>query len=376
MNCEGKNRLRWFRYAAEDAKAAQAELDELADQGWELAELGIFTATFRPAEQPRRCWVEPARWTSIRRKDEQARADYLALCGEAGWDLLDEAGGLFYFQAQPGASPAPIQTDSSMEWEEVLKKSLWDQAYTFFYLVVFWTVWSIGQFFRDSPRLWEIFFSNGAMLAQLLLLVWVGLELFLGLRVVRYRKKCRSAVERGTPIPVPGRKSARFRGAAPLCYVVLALGMGLSLLMSFSDSQTSLEGSGRLSAGGSVLGQTAEYRRFSQEEGDLWVESYDCRTGWLAGLICDDLRAIEGAPDRLERYFHLHGPAELTQAELGYDQAWTYRWADGSGLIFRQGDQVVHIESAVLDLTDRSTVSAMLTDLDGAACTLRGSVIA
>ena len=100
--------IRWFRYTAEDVKAAQAELDE-------LAELGIFTASFRHAEQPRRCWVEPARWTSIRRKDEQARTDYLALREEAGWNLLDEAGGLFYFQAQPDTDPAPIQTDGSLE---------------------------------------------------------------------------------------------------------------------------------------------------------------------------------------------------------------------------------------------------------------------
>ena len=43
---------RWFRYTVEDAKAAQAELDQLADNGWEL---GIFTAAFHHAEQPRRC---------------------------------------------------------------------------------------------------------------------------------------------------------------------------------------------------------------------------------------------------------------------------------------------------------------------------------
>ncbi len=369
-------RLRWFRYTAEDAKAAQAELDELADQGWELAELGIFTATFRRSEQPRRCWVEPARWKSIRRKDEQARTDYLELCSDAGWDLLDEEAGLFYFQAQPGTQPVPIQTDGSMEWEEILKKSLWNQAYTFFYLVIYWVAWTAGRYFWDQPRIWELFFSNGAMTAQLLLLIWVVLELFLGLRVVRYRRKCRKAAESGAPIPVPSRRSARFRGAAPLCYVVLALGVGLSLLMSFSDSHTSVEGTVRVTAGCSVLGQTAEYRRFSQEEGDLCIESYDCNTGWLADIVCHDLRATEGDAGRLERYLHRHNPVELTQAELDYDQAWAYRWNDGSGLIFRQGNRVVHIESEVLDLTDRNTVSALLTDLDGAACTLLESVIA
>ena len=70
----------------------QAELDEQAERGWELEEVGLFTATFRRAERPRRCWVEPARWKSERKKDWDARSDYLTLCGEAGWELLEEDG--------------------------------------------------------------------------------------------------------------------------------------------------------------------------------------------------------------------------------------------------------------------------------------------
>ena len=376
MKQEKQTCIRWFRYTVEDAKAAQAELDQLADNGWELAELGIFTAAFHRSEQPRRCWVEPARWKSSSRKDEQSRADYLALCNEAGWDLLDEAGGLFYFQAKPGTHPAPIQTDGSMEWEEVLKKSLRNQANTFFYLVIYWSVYGAINLFRDQPRVWEMFFSNGAMLAQLLLLAWAALVLYLGLRVVRYRRKCRRAVEHNAPIPIPSRSTARFRGAAPLCYALIALGIGISLFISISDSHTTFEGGSTLTTGDSVFGQAAEYRRFSEEDGDLWVESYDCRTSWLAGIICDDLRAIEGDQGRLDRYFHLHDPAALTQAELGYDQAWTYHWDEGNGLIFRQGDRVVHIEAEKLNLTDNNTVSSLLGELDRSACALLESVIA
>lgn len=358
---------RWFRYTAEDVKAAQAELDELADQGWELAELGIFTATFRRAEQPRRCWVEPARWTSIRRKDEQARADYLALCDEAGWDLLDEAGGMFYFQAKPDTDPAPIQTDGSLEWEEVLKKSLWNQAYTFFCLVIYWIAWAVGRFFLDQPRVWEMFFSNGAMLAQLFLLAWISLELFLGFRVVRYRRKCRRAAEEGKPIPVPRRGAARFRGAMPLVSTVLVIILLLSILGAFSSERSNHEVNGRLTAERSVLGESVEYREFS-EKGDLRIESYDCKVSWLANVICGDLRAIEGDEGRLHRYFHYHGAVELAEADLGYDQAWTYAWGGGSGLIFRQGNRVVHIEAEKLDLTDKTVADGLLEWLDQAAC--------
>lgn len=44
--------IRWFRYTVEDAKAAQAELDEQAERGWELEEVGLFTATFRACGAP------------------------------------------------------------------------------------------------------------------------------------------------------------------------------------------------------------------------------------------------------------------------------------------------------------------------------------
>ena len=110
--------IRWFRYTVEDAKAAQAELDEQAERGWELEEVGLFTATFRRAERPPVCW-----WSRPGGRASSAtgmlRSDYLTLCGEAGWELLEEDGGLFYFRAKEGGDPAPIQTDKDMEWNYV-----------------------------------------------------------------------------------------------------------------------------------------------------------------------------------------------------------------------------------------------------------------
>lgn len=100
---------RWFRYAAEDVKAAQAELDRMADQGWELEELGLLCAKFRRAEQPRRCWVESSRWKSVRRKDENSRAEYLELCDEAGWGV---GGGEPQTCSISGEKKAPIPLPS------------------------------------------------------------------------------------------------------------------------------------------------------------------------------------------------------------------------------------------------------------------------
>ena len=171
-----EKKTRWFRYTAEDAKAAQAELDRQAAEGWELEEVGFFTATFRRSAHPRPCWVEPARWTSIRRKDEAARADYLALCGDAGWELASEDGGLFYFRAKEGADPVPVQTDEAVEWEDVWKKALHDQTWSVAGLLIYWLAWAAGSFWRDKPRVWELFLSNYLMAAQLLMSLLDGAE--------------------------------------------------------------------------------------------------------------------------------------------------------------------------------------------------------
>ena len=352
---------RWFHYAIEDARAAQAELDELAGRGWELEDVGFFTATFRRAERPRPCWVEPARWTSIRRRDEDARADYLALCGEAGWELIGEDGGLFYFRAKEGADPAPIQTDRTVEWEAVWKKALRDQISSLAWVAAYWVVWAAVGFWKDRPRVWELFLSNWLMAAQLLILLWLGLELFLLVRVLRYRARCRRAAAEGESFPVPRRGGARLRGAWPLvCGALFAAALAVVLLAAGEGETRYLDGySAYTRESRSVLGDYFEYRRFDGAEGDLWVERADCRAGWLAGWICGDFRAAEESEKRVGREFHLHGAAIPQEAELGFDRAWTYSIREYQGLILRDGDQTARIEGSKRDLTSAETLAAI-----------------
>ncbi len=181
---------RWFRYTIEDAKAA----------------------------------LEPARWKSWSEKDENSRADYLALCGEAGWELISEDGGLFYFRAREGTDPAPIQTDAGVEWEGVWKKALRGQLSSMLYVVIYGFVWSGARFLQDRPRVWELFLSNAALAAQGLLLLLLALELFLAARVLRYRIKCRRAAAEGESFPVPRRAAARLRGASSWIFWVVGAG--------------------------------------------------------------------------------------------------------------------------------------------------------
>ena len=351
---------RWFRYTIEDAKAAQAELDQRAEQGWELEEVGLFTATFRRAEHPRPCWVEPARWKSWSEKDENSRADYLALCGEAGWELISEDGGLFYFRAREGTDPAPIQTDRTVEWEDVWKRALRGQLSSMLYVVIYGAVWNGARFLQDRPRVWELFLSNAALAAQGLLLLLLAMELFLAARVLRYRIKCRRAAAEGESFPVPRRAAARLRGASSLIFwAVLAVSLAVLLTSTDYESRFLTDGSGYTRESHSVLGDYREFLVYDERGNRLWVERADCRAGWLADWICGDFRASEGDADRVRREFHWHGAVIPREAELGFDEAWIYSIGEYSGLILRDGDQVARIEAEGLDLTSAETLGAI-----------------
>lgn len=199
---EKQKSIRWFRYTVEDARRP-SELDEQAERGWELEEEGLFTAPSGVRSAPP-VLGGAARWKSERKKDWDARSDYLTLCGEAGWELLEEDGGLFYFRAKEGTDPAPLQTDEDVEWADVWKKALADQVWSLSYLAVYWSIWTVGGYIREHPRMWELFLSNISMAMATLVLLWLGMDLFFVVRVLRYRQNAARWWQRGSPFPYHG----------------------------------------------------------------------------------------------------------------------------------------------------------------------------
>ena len=88
MDKVSRGRWRWFSYLPEDGKAAQAELDRLAEAGWMLTEMMGPLACFQKVEgEAPRCWVELARPLK-----EKAREEFFALCREAGWEAVRDTG--------------------------------------------------------------------------------------------------------------------------------------------------------------------------------------------------------------------------------------------------------------------------------------------
>ena len=109
-----------FCYLIIDHRAAQAWLNRMAEDGWELVHIyfGLF-ARFRRTERTDLSyfldWADPKYLET---------SDYLQLCSDAGWEPVQTVDYLNLYASRPGTSPAPIQTDSELEYRRFRQKAL------------------------------------------------------------------------------------------------------------------------------------------------------------------------------------------------------------------------------------------------------------
>ena len=97
-----------FTYPVMDIKAAEALLNRRALEGWTLDRVWLGTfARFVPAGVPEVWCVD---WS---RRGYSEQPDYLALCADAGWTLVQKVGAFNLYKAPPGTPP--IQTDGEEE---------------------------------------------------------------------------------------------------------------------------------------------------------------------------------------------------------------------------------------------------------------------
>ena len=339
----GKNRCwRWFSYLPEDGKAAQVELDRLTEEGWTLVRLLGPLACFQRTEgKALQCWVELAH---PGKKEEQK--EFLELCSQAGWEILRQRGGLWYFRAKEGHAPAPIQTDHWLEWEAVWRKTLLRQSLDLLGVVAVWLFYLAISLTIRPTRLywWQLFFNNWSMAICGLLLALLMGKIVHGGWLLLYRCRCRRSMERMGELPVPNRHWAGLRGLAPvwngllwgILVACLFLGRGPERYFDGVHTSRTVEGS--------WLAQRQEYLSYEGEVRTL-VERYDCSGHpWLARLVENGLVEREG--ERTIAYVHLHDPITLRPVDLEeFESAWLGMEDGLECLVARQGDQIVCIEA-------------------------------
>lgn len=168
-------------------KAVERYLNRQAAKGWALEKIGAFgLARFRRTDR------EDLRYCADLlpyRRGKKGRAgveEYLALCREGGWTLVDRQGALGVFASRPGADPAPIQTDPEAErahYRQVRRNSLFWAAVPLVLALAWWlfalavaqlsggTAWREGLLLRiclSWPRNW-VLVAWAAVLPLLLL---------------------------------------------------------------------------------------------------------------------------------------------------------------------------------------------------------------
>lgn len=207
--------MKWklWTYPVMDLKAAQAELERMDRMGWRLEQiyLGVL-ARFVPTEAHSSWWVD---WSDQARWEEE---DYVQLCADAGWTLVQQTGYMSIYRANPGT--LPIQTDGAEEYRRFrhqVYRRMWKGWLLAAVLLVLLGALLVPELRayetpRDALRQLVLYsFSRSVFLVAflaLLPLAVLGWAAWL-VRFIRCQSRWRRAARAGQPLPIPGRRSAR-----------------------------------------------------------------------------------------------------------------------------------------------------------------------
>ena len=215
-----------FAYPVMDIKAAEAHLNRRAAQGWTLDRVWLGTfARFIPAYRPEVWCVD---WS---RPGYSERPDYLSLCSDAGWMLVQKVGAFNLYKA-PAGTP-PIQTDSGEETRrfrrEVLRSCLQSWGILLALLLVLGALELLVAGGSWKAAFLSILLTHtGLFLLFSLPVLGVGALLWMALLVLRLAQWSRAS---GENLPVPGRISAGAASCLVLFYRLWAAAATLLFLL-------------------------------------------------------------------------------------------------------------------------------------------------
>ena len=199
-----------FTYPVMDIKAAEALLNRRAAEGWALDRvyLGTF-ARFVPADTR---WAWCVDWS---RPGYSERPDYLALCADAGWVLVQKVGAFNLYKAPVGTPP--IQTDGEEEARRFRREVLRANFKGWIFLLAMILLLAALVLLVSDGSWRQVLLSllltqTGFFLLLSLPAILGAWLLWTGRLLLRLRQWDRAA---GGALPVPGRRSAG--AAAWLC---------------------------------------------------------------------------------------------------------------------------------------------------------------
>lgn len=371
----------FFPYQAMNYKAAQRWLDRKAEQGWSLKHVHLgCLARFQKVEKTSH-FVD----LDIRSAYDDPDADYLQLCSDAGWELVQRLRGMLIFRAAPGASPVPIQTDGELEWERFWEKyrpRIWTT------LLVLASMALLALMLAILPRgsITSVLATNQGLLYGLYLMLGIVYILFEGVHSKWYLARCRRSGQVEDPGVISTLLDSIYCLSTPLLCLILLLGfvesfwgktVDLSLYPINDEYSATVEAcrewpvlmasdlglpdskdSRRLTGHRSLLVDFLEYRELTDGEGPepavyiLTTERYDCISESLAKLVMAQRKR------ETKNGAFLWGELEWEFAPgLGFDESFTCR--EHSYLLFREDNVVALVGCRDFDLTSPQGLEAI-----------------
>ena len=206
-----KNKTKWvfWGFFSLDYKAMETYLEEMAEKGWMLREVGRYIAKFRAIEpQNIKFYVdvfkEGGPLTPEKTEDSE---EYRELCLESGWTFITSQDYLQFFYADGDTEPVPIQTDEEIE-QKIVEHTLFRNELRG---ILIFSLIAAYIFIKNSPIRYSSLLSftgvTSTLLFPILYIFAAGSATYSIIRIL----KARSNIKKGFPIEKPTMKSARRR---------------------------------------------------------------------------------------------------------------------------------------------------------------------
>lgn len=375
-------KLGFFPYEAMNYKAAQRWLDRKARRGWALSRVYLGCIAHLQRQERPSHFVD----LDIRNDYGDTDGDYLQLCSDAGWELVQNLRGMLLFRAAPGKSPAPIQTDGEIEWERFWEKYRPRVWLTLLYLLCFGLLAAILLLPSRLSFTAALALNSSLIYALYLVLAVVCAVLDWG-HSRWYLARCRRSCQVEDPGPAATLRDSLLRLRNPLLCLCLLFtvagffGFGQTVNLNWypmNEEHTATveacrnwpvvmasdlglpdsEDSRHLEGFRSILMDFLEYRELTDGEGPdvpfhaLTTERYDCFCEALARWAVGQRRR------ETQNGAFLWGRLDWEPAPgLGFDESYTC--GGGAYLLLREGNVVALVGCTGLDLTSEQGLAAV-----------------
>jgi len=203
-----------------DTKTLEQHFTRMAEQGWMIEKIGLFTHRYRAVEPCKKCFFVDLlpQITAFDYPENEDAQDYRSICEESGWDFIAANKQLHVFCADgENPAPMPIHTDNAIQAKIYLKACRkYELPWLLYALFMFWFSSPIGKGV-------ELFLSNISLFMAIgYCFFLIGFIWTFGF-VLRWYMRTRKSAKNDMPLPKVNYNLSKLRNKVFLVGIVVFL---------------------------------------------------------------------------------------------------------------------------------------------------------